>query len=331
MINLEHELTVDDLIVEYMMYKVNNGYEVQFLTSEFISFLYYFESKMPVKDCLYDNIELFKRFLARKAENDWARIINWKTNEKEIKPHMDMIYSPEEDDYIIKANYLLSYYDESTINTYFMDNGLSKFNHFKGKRAKIREIIGNYLQDQPKRKIVENIDISDYSLIVGKTLSAEIINIIWNSYLKNQIKNHRWPEQCRDINKYLFNIDLAEVIGLKSIRKELLNLYEDISKRIAILYQQDKNLKISNRSGSYLAMANYNLLIEGYQEMFALAFGEYKSSLEIDLASKTFKESHEIDGIYMEDEDPDVSTTTLLVGNDKAKKLVRTIDEYRKK
>lgn len=30
MVNLEHKLTVDDLIVEYMMYKVKNGYEPSF-------------------------------------------------------------------------------------------------------------------------------------------------------------------------------------------------------------------------------------------------------------------------------------------------------------
>ena len=44
MVNLEHKLTVDDLIVEYMMYKVKNGYEPSFLTSEFISFLYFSKS-----------------------------------------------------------------------------------------------------------------------------------------------------------------------------------------------------------------------------------------------------------------------------------------------
>ena len=32
MVNLEHKLTIDDLIVEYMMYKVKNGYEPSFLT-----------------------------------------------------------------------------------------------------------------------------------------------------------------------------------------------------------------------------------------------------------------------------------------------------------
>ncbi len=67
MVNLENNLTVDDLIVEYMIYKVNNGYEPQFLSSELISFLYFFENKMPVQDSLYENEKLFQRFFERKA------------------------------------------------------------------------------------------------------------------------------------------------------------------------------------------------------------------------------------------------------------------------
>lgn len=74
MVNLEHELTVDDLIIEYMMYKVTNGYEPNFLASEFINFLYFFESKMPVKDTLYEGDKLFERFFNQKDKNDWSQI-----------------------------------------------------------------------------------------------------------------------------------------------------------------------------------------------------------------------------------------------------------------
>jgi hypothetical protein len=50
-------------------------------------------------------------------------------------------------------------------------------------------------------------------------------------------------------------------------------------------------------------------------------------TLEFDLSSSTFKESHELGGIYDWDEDPDVKTTTTSIGNDKVKKLVRTIEK----
>lgn len=54
-----------------MIYKVKNGYEPSFFTSEFITFLYYFEDKMKVEDVLYDNNKLFQRFFERKAKVDW--------------------------------------------------------------------------------------------------------------------------------------------------------------------------------------------------------------------------------------------------------------------
>lgn len=70
MINIEHKLTVDDLIVEYMIYKTDHGYEPSFSTSEFIHFLHFFESRMEVEDVLYEKEELFNRFFERKNRID---------------------------------------------------------------------------------------------------------------------------------------------------------------------------------------------------------------------------------------------------------------------
>lgn len=327
MVNLEHKLTVDDLIVEYMMYKVKNGYEPSFLTSEFISFLSFFESKMEVEDSLYENSRLFKRFFERKYESDWSRTVKWNTSEKEIVPHMEMVYNEENNDYLIKANYELSDFDRSLINTYFMDNGMGKYDYFHGQTFKIRSIIGEYLSTYPKRKIDENVEIDDNDLIVGKYIAASVIANVWDSYINEQIENHKWPRQCKDINEYLFEIDLAKIVGVKSIKNQLIELYKVISKRIAILYHQDRNLRISTRSNVYLARANYELLIEGYEKTIDIAFGNYKKSLDIDLSTLTFKESHELDGIYYWGWNPNVKTTTSIVGNDNVKKLVRSLDK----
>jgi len=327
MVNLEHKLTVDDLIVEYMMYKVENGYEPSFTTGEFIKFLLYFESKMTVYDTLYDGEKLFNRFFERKNEQDWSRTVNWNTLEKEKNPHMDMIYSSEDTSYLIKANYRLSDADKSIINTYFMDNGMSRFEHFKGETFKIRSIIGEWLSDYPKRTIDENIEVDSFFLIMGKYLTAEIINIIWKSYIEENIKQNRWPGQCRDIDKYLLEIDLAEIIELKSIKKELLDMYETVSKRIAILFKEDNKLKISSSKGSYLAHSNYKLLINGFEHLFKMAFGQYKSTFLIDMEKLSFTESHEIDGTYDWDDDVDVKTTTTTIGYASVKKLVRSLDK----
>ena len=105
-----------------------------------------------------------------------------------------------------------------------------------------------------------------------------------------------------------------------------------ISKRIAILYQQDKNLKISycisgHLSNGYLVVSNYELLTSGYQEMFEIAFREDKSALNIDLELLTFQVSHVIDNVYVWDEDAFVNNTTSKIGRDYIQKLVRTIDK----
>ena len=308
MINLEHNLTVDDLIVEYMMYKVKNGYEPQFLTSEFMNFLCFFEKKMPIQDVLYEKEKLFQRFFERKAKDDWK-----------AKPHIDMLYSENDKDYVVKANYRLSNYDRSVINTYFM---------VKSKTAEIRKVIGEFLEKQPKREINDDMEIEKSSLLVGKYLAAEMIKHIWDSYKKEQVRNNKWPMQCRDINKYLLELDLAKIIGVKSMKAELLDFYDVISRKIAILYQQDKILKISNCDGGYLAVANYELLIKDYQKLVDIAFGKYKSRLYIDLETRTFLECHDIEDVYYWDEDPFVTVKTTTIGNIYAKKLVKILDKH---
>lgn len=317
MVNLEHKLTVDDLIIEYMMYKVKNGYEPKFTTSEFISFLYFFEIKMKVEDSLYENEKLFKRFFERKVENDWSTT-DFITGKKDIKSHMEMEYSEKDKDFVISANYKLGDYDRSVINTYFMN---------KAKVTEIRNIIDEFLSNQSKRKIDESIGIEEKDLMIGKYFSAEIITQIWLSHISKQIEYQMWPKQCTDINKYLFDIELAEIIGVKSIKNELIELYNVLSKRIAILYKQDENLKVTSYQSSYLAYANYELLIQGHEDIIKTTFGPYKKSLNIDLSALAFTESHEIDGVYFEDDDTEVKTTTLSVGNDNAKKLVRNIEK----
>lgn len=326
MVNLEHKLTVDDLIVEFMMCKVKNGYEPSFLASEFMIFLHFFEKQMSIEDTLYDTEKLFERFFERKADSDWSTTTNLIKQEKIIQPHMDMDYSYNDSDYLIKANYRLSDYDRSVINTYFMDEGMGKYDDYKGQTFKIRSIIKEWLTNFPKRKIDESIEVDEQNLSIGKYIAAEIITNIWNSYIDIQIQKHAWPKQCKDMEKYLFEMDLANIIGVKSIRRELIELYNVLSKRVAILYQQDPNLKISSSSNGYLAYANYKLLIQGYEDIINMSYGDYKRSLEIDLSTLKLKESYEIDGIYYWDEDPEVKTTITPIGTEEVKKLVKNLD-----
>lgn len=157
MVNLEHKLTVDDLIIEYAMYKVKNDYEPSFSCSEFIDFLHYFESDIEVEDSLYDSEELFQRFFERKRNFDWNN------NSKEYNPHLEMIYDEELNENLIKANYHLSAYDNSVINTYFMT---------RTEIEKIRKVIADYLENHPKRQIDTSVEINSDNLLIGKYVAT---------------------------------------------------------------------------------------------------------------------------------------------------------------
>lgn len=277
MINKSNKLTVDDLIVEYMMCKIKNGYDPKMYYFEFANFLCRFETNREVYDILYDSRLLFERFIDRKSEVDWNG-----------ENHMDLLYDKAKDDYYLIANYNLSNYDRSVLNTRFM-----KFID----RDFIRDSISEYLSDFPMR-VIEDEKISNDELLIGKLISANIIDCIWNSYISSLIDKNMWPRQCRDINKYLLGVDLSEIIGIPSIKEEIIDLYDDLAIKIGNLYHEDKELKISTARNSYLAYSNYRLLRDGNEKFFDLAFGfgEYKRNLDIDVNSFQFEESFDISG-----------------------------------
>ena len=304
MINLRDELTVNDLIIEYMMYKIQNGFNPNFTTKEFIDFLIFFKERIDIHIKATNSEKLFKDFFDKKYQSS--------------NPHMDMEYNNDIDDYIIKANYNFSDFDKSISNTYFMNDQ---------KVWKIRSTIQEYVKNQTKRVLDENIKPSEKELLIGKYISAEIFEQIWNSYVNNKINDKKWPTQCTDINKYLFDIDLAKIIEVDSIKDELIELYNVLSKRISILYNLDKKLKVNSYENSYLAYSNYRLLIQENEKLMNIAFGAYKKTLKFDLESSTFSESHEIGGYYDWDEDPDIKTTTTKIENNKVKRLIKNIEQ----
>lgn len=96
-----------------------------------------------------------------------------------------------------------------------------------------------WLSNQSKRKLKISSNASDKELLIGKYDATEIINNIWESYIDSLIDYNSGPSQCTDINKYLFELVLANAINVKSIKSELLELYKFLSNRIAIMYYDD--------------------------------------------------------------------------------------------
>ena len=300
------KISIDDLITEYMAYKVKNGYEPSYKGVEFIDFVKYFESKIEIDN--YEEETIFNSFLNK----SYLSYLFERTNS-----HIDVTCI--NGDYVFKANYKLSDFSLSLLRTYFMHGSDANM---------VRTIIGEYLKDSPKRDIDMSTKLLDENLMIGKYVSAEIILNIWNSYLKDKVECHAWPRQCNDIYTYLLEMDLARIIGLDLNKEDLFKLYADLSKRIGLMYQEDNNLKIASASNIYLAKANYDLIIKGYESLIGYAFGEFKSSLGVDLSKLLFTETHRVGGIFFWDEDVEVKSTTERIDNNKIKKLVMNMDKY---
>ncbi|MEG2322267.1 MAG: hypothetical protein RSB71_02140 [Bacilli bacterium] len=313
MVRFECKLNVDDLIIEYMMFKIENGYIPGFLTSEFMEFLSFFESKMSVIDVIYDKKKLFDRFFERKKENSIFKMLSIPN---ELKKKEIFTKKTSIDDDFITINNHFGAFDSSIINTYFME---------KDEVNKIRKVISEFLINQEKRTIDMSFVPNQDKLKTSKYVTAKIVDKIWNGYVKEEIDNRRWPKQCTDIEKYLLQMDLSKIIGLKPLKKELFQFYSVILKRIAFLYQEDDNLVISGYAGTYLPFANYKLLINSYEKLFELAYNRYHGLLIFDFNKLLDVPKPEIS--IFDDFDKYTEVENIVKEDKKIKRLIKKMDE----
>ena len=314
-------ITVDELIKEYVVYRAENDYKTKLTISEFMNFLEYFKKEMKVEDTLDDGLEMFTRFFAREDKHryNYSPYFDKVNNEKAKSNELAMIleFSEEDNDYVLRTgNYLYSSYGASSWHVYW-------------NIEKARRIMGEYLINEPKRTLDDNGPYDTEGLEIGKYVSAKIVEDIWNELVDYYVENRQWPNACRDINKYLLEMDLAPIICIDSFRDRLLELYSVFSRRIAILYNQDKDLFISY-SGSLVGEQNYKLLINGFERLVGCAYGEYKKHLEVDIKNLTITKSYE-DGASYWDSSAPVRTINNKINSDRIIKLSSDLDNILKK
>ena len=280
---LEQKLTVDDLIMEYILYIIKNGYDSQFSATQFMVFLHFFENQMEVEDVLYGKKQLFTRFFER---------------EREYTSHLDMEYNRNLKDYLIQANYQLNASDCDSLTTNFMDSSDVE---------KIRKLIAQFWEKVQKRKINTSIFIKKENLLIGKYTASEMI---MNALTKNLGLDY----------EKLVSDELFELQALEPLEELLPDFYDEISKRIAILYQCDQNLKINNDENRYLANYHYHLLKDGYGGIFERLSVRDLAKLEIDLNQKSF--------ISREQKAEQEIINQTEIGNDKAKTFSKILDNH---
>lgn len=272
------KITVEDLMIEYMICKIKHGFEPQFSITEFTDFLSFFENIISVDGIEEDKEQMIRKIIVKKYSIDWSRVRNVQTKKEIMYPHMTLAYDDKSNELIIRANYQLGNFDQEQLNDRY------NVNDKNSSMWEIKKTILEWLSQFSVRTIDNDVEITENDSKIGKTLAAQIIINIWESYVNKHVMEHKWPLQCTDINKYLFETDLAQIIGLTSIKKELLEVYNVFSKRIAILYHQDMNLKISSKKDFYLARANYELLIRGYEKFMSEYLDEKNKIIDIDLS-----------------------------------------------
>ncbi len=311
MVNEEFRLTVDDLIVQYIVEKTKQGYEPKVTEEEFMSFLNYFTQKKEVDDILWDYNKLINRFLERKSKLDWYG-----------EPHVEFTK-----DNILKPNYKLSIYDESVINPYFMS---------KQAREEIINNITTYLTQQEKRTLV-SIHLEDNQIPEQcKAGSALFITELWDSYTTIEKESYRWPVQCNDIIKYLIEEDLSNKIELESIREKLFRFYNVFAQKSAMLLNQESESMLAKESNAFLAHSNYQLIRKELQkegleklliEYFANKFIRINyQKQEIVITSRYCSVTNDLN--MWEHYSSHIKTTSL--NNNQVKKLVKAIEKESK-
>ena len=295
MISLTHNLTVDDLIVVYLIQKIEQGYIPEVTEQEFMDFLQYFTTKKKVDDVLWDYPKLINRFLERKNQSDWSN-----------GPHMEFT-----DKGILKANNKLSYYDRSVINTYCMSIVEKK---------EISNYVTEYLKKLPKRSFDMEVIKDTPILEICKLSSALIMEAIWKFKIQKQVECGCWPKQCNDIFKYLLEDDLALKIELTSIKKDLLEFYKDFAQKNSFLLIDNPQLHISNLKNIYLPYSNYQLLLGEDKDNLLRQFCDqvFTKVIDINYESSTMH-------IYKKKL---VSKEINFSNNIHAKKLVKALEKH---
>ena len=306
--NLECNLTVDDLIIEYMAEKLKQGYEPSVSLVEINDFINFFNNQKIADELTYDKNNLFINFLKRKEEV-WS--IDTNDGEKIYSPHLVM-----DENGLIVPNNDFSDCDLRVINLHLT-------NYFE--RKYVNEIITKYLLNLPKRNINTQIKLSKEIVEISQYVTALIVNVIWNDYVNNYIKLGKWPNQCKDINEFLLEMDLAEIIKMPSIREKLLNFYAVVSKRIACLIQKDLKIELSSESNKLLAYSNYLVAMNGFEKLLNCKHNR----ISVDFYNKKFSESHELERICSWGDEPDYITTTNNFEDRNIKNLSLKLNQYK--
>lgn len=294
--NIENDikLTINDLLIGYMITKIELGYEPMYTMDEFEVFFELVSGRLNIEGKLDDRKVVLDNFYNQMYEYYWI----YMDGEKRIEtPHINRI-----GDDLLVANNRLGRHDIYTTN-------ICKIK--KKERDRLKKYMKYFLYGQKKRKINTEITPTDKNIELAKETIIKLIYIIIKNYYTNLM------------DERLFNIDASAICGFavedelpfEIIERDLIDFYVTGVKRIACLLEQNPELVISNDENFCIPYANYKFIMKYYGNFVCLS---RDSIFTIDTKNEeiVFNNSCEpIAQLYMND----------------VKKLVRTIDTKYKK
>ena len=230
---------IKTLAIEYLYYRLKNDYEPSFEISELFNLVDYLDGKAEITGILSNPKQMKEK------------LYNILVKEYVNKPGC---FDMEENK--IKANYRFNLFDVVLNQACYHEGD-------KGEDLlKLREMIGEYLKDTPKRKIQKEEPIKKEYLEKSQMIVA---NMIYDIYMAQ--------------NEKLESIDDINIIkkSMQKLKLDIFNIYYIVTKRLAILYQENPDLMIS-----------YRLITSGFEEIFNETYN-YKKAIKIDLSEKTIQ------------------------------------------
>lgn len=261
------KINVEDIILIYLVAKLQKGYCPYFGKQELFNFLTYIDSKKEIHG----------------LKMNFNYLMN-KTIYKHIGKTIDERTHIEIDKYnMVRPTYDFTIYDMCFIEIK------------KDDLVDINKLIDDFLIPYPKRKIIIPNVITSENINRANMLSALTVEFIWNSYIDEFINLGLWPRHCTDINQYLIENDLASLLELPSIKDELLSFYSIFSRRLSGLIQREENVKVSGNSRDLLAYSNYMCLTKTFENLLSYTNHKYFELSVIDKNNHKIKNDNIVD------------------------------------
>ena len=146
------------------------------------------------------------------------------------------------------------------------------------------DAIAKFLEGTPKRTVVYPQEFTSDALTMGNDTSAAL------TYL-------RYP----DVDNQL------------PINEEMFNYYEALSKRLAAMYQNSPDLRVSNVPIHYLAFANYSLLTDGLEPI--------PKAFYLDIPEHA---------LWYADRDEIGTNRQIVIHGEQNQRLVRSLNSFKK-